>query len=100
MASRARAGPRARRPLVSCGIGGIEAVAAFCARATFDCNPRTEISALDAASGVGKVEPDFHAAGVRAFRADGSSHTGAEMAGRANVARELWMDFAYLRDFV
>src|SRR6266850_833029 len=57
-------------------------------------------SALDPAGDVGEVEPDFDAAEVRAFGADGGGDAGADMAGRANVARKFWMDFAELGDFV
>src|SRR5205823_7039772 len=54
----------------------------------------------DAAGSVGEVEPDFEAAEVRAFGADGRGDAGAKMAGRADVAREFRMDFAELGDFV
>src|SRR5579862_9898256 len=54
----------------------------------------------DAAGDVGKVEPDFYAAEVRAFGADGGSDAGAEMAGRSDEFGELGMDFAQLGDFV
>src|SRR5438094_144676 len=56
--------------------------------------------ALDAASDVGEVEPDFYAAKVGAFGADGSGDTCAKVARRADKFRELWMDFLKLRDFV
>lgn len=55
---------------------------------------------LDAAGDVGEVEPDFDAAEVGAFGADGGGDVGAEMAGRADVAGEFGMDFAELGDFV
>ena len=54
----------------------------------------------NAAGGVGEVEPDFYAAEVGAFGADGGGDAGAEMAGWADVAGELRMDFAELGDFV
>src|SRR6266852_9794155 len=54
----------------------------------------------DAALNVGEVEPDFYAAEVRAFGADGRGDARAEMARGADVAGELRMDFAELRDFV
>ncbi len=37
---------------------------------------------------------------MRALRADGSGDTGAEMTGRANVARKLRVDFTKLGNFV
>src|SRR5713101_8156252 len=55
---------------------------------------------LDAAGNVGEVEPDFYAAEVRAFGADGRGDAGAEVAWGADVAGELRVDFAELRDFV
>ena len=55
---------------------------------------------LDAAGNVGEVEPDFYAAEVRAFGADGGGDASAEVAGGADVAGELGMDFAELGDFV
>src|SRR5579859_3280219 len=55
---------------------------------------------LDAAGGVGEVEPDFDAAEVRTFSADGRGNPGSKMAGRADVAREFGMDFAKLCYFV
>src|ERR1700756_3262915 len=54
----------------------------------------------DTAGSVGEVEPDFYAAEVGAFGADGRGDAGAEMAGRADVAGELGVDFAELGDFV
>src|SRR6267378_7756549 len=54
----------------------------------------------DAAGSVGEVEPDFYAAEVGTFGADGSGDAGAEVAGRADVAGELGVDFAELGDFV
>ena len=55
---------------------------------------------LDAAGGVGEVEPDFYAAEVGAFGADGGGDVGAEVAGRADVSGELGMDLAELGYFV
>ena len=55
---------------------------------------------LDAAGRVGEVEPDFYAAEVGAFGADGGGDVGAEMAGGADVFGELGMDLAELGDFV
>src|SRR5712692_5502098 len=55
---------------------------------------------LDAARDVGEIEPDFDAAEVGAFGADGRGDAGAEMAGRADVASEFGVDFAELGDFV
>ncbi len=49
---------------------------------------------------MGEVEPDFDAAEVRAFGAEGSGDAGAEMAGRADVTCEFGMNFAELGDFV
>ena len=49
---------------------------------------------------VGEVEPDFDAAEVGAFGADGGGDVGAEMAGRADVFGELGMDLVELGDFV
>src|SRR5258708_26021995 len=71
----------------------------------FRINRRTSCSvlagrALDAARCVGEVEPDFYAAEVGAFGADGSGDAGAEVAGRADVAGELRVDFGELCDFV
>ncbi len=57
-------------------------------------------SELDAAGGVGEVEPDFNAAEVGAFGADGGGDVGAEVAGGADVFGELGMDLAELGDFV
>src|SRR6266850_1837847 len=64
--------------------------------AVFDWHgsPSKEKAALDAAGDVGEVEPDFDAAEVGAFGADGGGDAGADMAGRADVAREFWMDLA------
>src|SRR5208337_3365753 len=53
-----------------------------------------------AAGGVGEVEPDFYAAEVGAFGANGGGDAGAKVAGRADVAGELGMDFAELGDLV
>jgi len=55
---------------------------------------------LNAAGGVGEVEPDFYAAEVGAFGADGGGDVGAEMAGRADVFCELGVDLAELSDLV
>src|SRR6266436_2606690 len=49
---------------------------------------------------VGEVEPDFDAAEVGALGADGSGDAGADVAGRADIAREFGMDFAELSEFV
>src|SRR5215472_18715112 len=54
----------------------------------------------DPASRVGEVEPDFDAAEVRAFGADRCGDASAQMARWADVARELGMDFAELRNLV
>src|SRR6266478_2068675 len=54
----------------------------------------------DAAGDVGEVEPDFYAAEVGAFGADGGGDAGAEVARGADVAGELRMDFAELGYFV
>ena len=54
----------------------------------------------DAAGGVGEVEPDFYAAEVGAFGANGSGDVGAEVAGGADVFGELGVDLAELGDFV
>src|SRR6266436_6427468 len=63
-------------------------------------SPSKEKAASDAAGDVGKVEPDFDAAEVGAFGADGCGDAGTNVAGGADVAREFWMDFAELGDFV
>src|SRR5467141_4001763 len=55
---------------------------------------------LDAAGDVGEVQPDFYAAEVGAFGADGSGDSGAEVTGWADVFGELRMNFAKLGDFV
>ncbi len=55
---------------------------------------------LDAAGGVGEVEPDFDAAEVGAFGADGSGDAGADVARGADVTNEFRMDFAELGEFV
>ena len=54
----------------------------------------------DAAGSVGEVEPDFDAAEVGAFGADGGGDAGAEMARRSDMAGELRMDFAELGNFI
>src|SRR5580704_16832293 len=54
----------------------------------------------DAALDVGEVEPDFDAAEVGAFGADGSGDAGADVAGRADEFSEFGMDFAELGEFV
>jgi len=61
---------------------------------------KQEACPLDAASDVGEVKPDFDAAEVGAFGADGRGDAGAEMAGRADVLGEFGMDAAEFRDFV
>jgi len=55
---------------------------------------------LDAAGDVGEVQPDFYAAEVGAFGADGGGDAGAEVAGRTDVFGELGMDLAELGDFI
>jgi hypothetical protein len=59
-----------------------------------------EVKDLDAAGGVGEVEPDFNAAKVGAFGADGGGDVGAEVARGADVFGELGMDLAELGDFI
>src|SRR5437588_3339710 len=54
----------------------------------------------DAAGDVGEVQPDFDAAEVGAFGTDGGGDAGADVAGRADVAREFGVDFAELGEFV
>src|SRR6516225_8822687 len=54
----------------------------------------------DAAFDVGKIEPDFDAAEVRAFGANGRGDSCAQMAWRANVPGKLGLYLAELRDFV
>src|SRR5690348_2084444 len=54
----------------------------------------------DAAKDIGEIEPDFDAAEVGAFGADGSGDAGAEMTRGTDEAGELWMDFAKLGHFV
>src|SRR6266404_6487564 len=63
-------------------------------------SPSKEKAASDATGDVGEVEPDFDAAEVGAFGADGGGDAGADMAGWANVAGEFGMDFAELGEFV
>jgi hypothetical protein len=55
---------------------------------------------LNSTLNVWEVEPDFYAAEVGAFGADGSGDVGAEMAGGADVFCELGVDLAELGDFV
>src|SRR5260370_26962416 len=55
---------------------------------------------LDAAGDVGEVEPDFDAAEVGAFSADGSGDASADVARGADVASEFGVDFAELGDFL
>src|SRR5277367_3028731 len=57
-------------------------------------------AASDAAVDVGEVEPDFYAAEVRAFGADGGGDSCTDVAGWSDVPRELRVDFAELCDFV
>ena len=57
-------------------------------------------AASNAAGDVGEVEPDFDAAKMRAFGADGRGDACAQVARRADVARELGMNFAELGNFV
>src|SRR5450432_2573357 len=52
------------------------------------------------ARSVGIIEPDFYAAEVRAFGADGGRDAGADVAGRADVAGEFGLDGAELVEFV
>ena len=54
----------------------------------------------DAARDPGEVEPDFYAAKVGAFGADGGGDAGSEVAGWADVLGELRVDLAELGDFV
>src|SRR6266404_6258812 len=54
----------------------------------------------DAAGDVGEVEPDFYAAEVGAFGADGGGDAGAEVARGADVASKFGMDFTELGEFV
>ena len=54
----------------------------------------------DAAGSIGEVQPNFDAAKMGTFGADGRGNTGAKIAGRADVTREFRMDFAELRDFI
>ena len=58
------------------------------------------LAGLNAAGDVGEIEPDFDAAEVGAFGADGSGDAGADVAGGADVASEFWVDFAELGEFV
>ena len=58
------------------------------------------LSRSDAALNIGEVEPDFDAAEVGAFGADGRGDAGAEMAWRTDVFGKLGVDFAELGDFV
>src|SRR5260370_16962913 len=55
---------------------------------------------LDAAGDVGEVEPDFDAAEVGAFSADGGGDASADVARGADVASKFGMDFAELGEFV
>ena len=54
----------------------------------------------DSTGDVGEVEPDFDAAEVRPFGANGRGDASTKMAGRADVPRDLRMNFAELRDLV
>src|SRR6266436_9423956 len=63
-------------------------------------SPSKEKAASDAAGDVGEVEPDFDAAEVGAFGADGRGDAGADVAGRADVASEFVVDFVELSDFI
>ena len=54
----------------------------------------------DAASDVGEVEPDFDAAEVRAFGADGRRDADTKIAGRTNIASEFGLKLAELSDFL
>ena len=56
--------------------------------------------ASDPSLDVGKIEPDFDAAEVGAFGANGGGDAGADMARRANVACEFGLNFAKLGNFV
>jgi hypothetical protein len=49
---------------------------------------------------VGEIGPDFYAAEVGAFGADGSGDPGAEIARGADVTREFGEHFADLFDFL
>jgi len=55
---------------------------------------------LDAAGDVWEVQPDFDAAEVGAFGADGRGNAGADVAGRTDVFGELGMNAAEFGDFV
>src|SRR6266850_3717939 len=70
--------------------------------AVFDWHgsPSKEKAASDAAGDVGEVEPDFDAAEVGAFGADGGGDAGADVARGADVASEFGVDFAELGEFV
>src|SRR5271168_1590412 len=61
---------------------------------------RVVLKKLDAAGDVGEVEPDFDAAIVGAFGADGCGDSGAEVAGGADVFGDLGVDLAELGEFV
>src|SRR5271157_4858996 len=55
---------------------------------------------LDTTGRVGEIEPDFDAAEVGAFGADGRGDAGAKVARRADVAGEFGLHGAKLRNFV
>src|SRR5258708_6604605 len=54
----------------------------------------------NAAGDVGEIEPDFDAAEVGGFGADGGGDTGTDVAGGADVSSEFGVDFAELGEFV
>ena len=57
------------------------------------------ITRSDPALNVGKIHPDFHAAEVRAFRANRRRNSSTQNAWRADISRELRKNFANLGDF-
>src|SRR5258708_13981225 len=54
----------------------------------------------NAAGDVGEIEPDFDAAEVGAFGADGGGDTGTDVAGGADVSSGFGVDFGELGGFV
>src|ERR1700747_2612042 len=59
-----------------------------------------DLAGSDPSLDVGEIGPDFYAAEMGAFGADGSGDSGAEVAWRADTTREFREHFADLFDFL
>src|SRR6201987_879701 len=59
-----------------------------------------DLAGSDPSLDVGEIGPDFYAAEVGAFGADGGGDSGAEIAGGADVTREFGENFADLLHFL